>query len=190
MNIHVKNIDVIPKVFPEIGLIKDKALAKAVAEIWHEMWSESEWDSIEDCPKNPSKDGDLKLVTHTRAVVKLALAMADVIKSTYGDKLTAKTDYILAGALLHDADKLLAYSPASGASKTIYSKQLPTAMYIGYKMLDRGLSRELVNIVVCHSQNRPQNPPITFEGVIVSNADHAESEATRAGRREAGIFPA
>lgn len=170
--------------FPEIEQIKDKELAEKIVSIWLDVWRESEWDTFEQIPKNPKKDGDLKLVPHIRAVTAIAVSMVEVLERFHG--LKCDMDVVLAGGLLHDVDKLLIYSPSSGDGKTRFSQLLPHATYTGFKMWERGLPVEMVNMVVCHSDNHTKLQPITFEGILVKNADHAESEATRAGRQAAG----
>jgi hypothetical protein len=164
-------------VFPEIDQIRDKDLARKVVEIWAEMWHESEWDRIEDCPKSPRKDGDLKVVPHIRSMTAVALAIADSIKRFHGAVNEVDTDAVLIGAMLHDVDKLLIYAPRDGAvTESRFAKTLPHGTYTGYKMMEKGFPIELVNLVIAHSANATSLAPMTLEGLIVANGDRAESE--------------
>ncbi len=166
----------IRQVFPEIEMIKDKELAQKVVEIWAEVWHESDWARIEDAPKNPAKDADLKLVPHIRGTTRLAIAMAESVREFHGQSVNM--DVLIAGAVLHDVSKLLEYGPAGGvAAKTRFSKLLPHGVYSGYKMLEKDLPMDLVHLVVAHSGNATSTVPITLEAIIVRNVDHSDSEA-------------
>ena len=162
----------IRKVFPEIEMIKNKELAQKVVEIWAEVWHESEWARIEDVPKNPVKDADLKLVPHTRSTTRLAIVLAESVQEFHG--ISADMDMVIAGAVLHDVDKLLEYDHMG---KTRFLKLFPHGMYSGYKMLEKGLPMDLVHLVVSHSGSATNTVPITLEGIIVRNVDHSDSEA-------------
>ena len=166
----------IRRVFPEIEMIKNKELAQKVVEVWAEVWHESAWAKIEDVPKNPSRDADLKLVPHTRGTIRLAIAMAESVLEFHG--VGVDMDVVIAGALLHDVDKLLGYGPVGGTgAKTRFGKLLPHGVYGGYKMLAKGMPMDLVHLVVSHSSNATNTVPITLEGIIVRNVDHSDSEA-------------
>lgn len=168
----------IEKVFPEIDWIKDEDLKSKVIEIWAEVWRESKWDKIEDCPKNPLKDGDLKLVPHIRSVTALCVDFAKALPKYHTQAEEPNMDDLVAGAILHDVDKLLIYEkkPDGTFGKSKFSKMLPHGTYTGYKMMERGFSMDMVNLVVAHSENATYSVPQTLEGLIMKSADHAESE--------------
>ena len=167
-------------VFPEIDLIKDNDLATRVIDIWCEIWRSSKWERIEDCPKNPLKySDDVKLVPHIRSVTLSAISMAENIEKMHpATRGKIDVDRLLAGCLLHDVDKLLMYVPKDDgtAGKDRFADLLPHGTYTGYVMLNHGLDMDLVNAVVCHSENATLSVPITFEGLIMKSVDHAESE--------------
>jgi hypothetical protein len=170
-----EDLDYLYGVFPEIGEIRDAGLARIVGEIWIEVWRESSWQRIEDCPKNPEKFGDMKLVPHIRSVIAVSVATAKSIAQFY-DVPAINMDELLAVTLLHDVDKLLIYEMKDGAyRKSAFSKRLPHGTYTGFKMLERGLSKDLVNAVLAHT-GESKSSPVTVEGLIMKWSDQAESE--------------
>lgn len=170
-----EDIEYINQLFPEIAEIRDPELAKIVAEIWVEMWKESGWARIEDCPKNPLSF-DMKLVPHIRSITRLSIQFAETIQHFHLLPNGVDMDTLIAGSILHDADKLLIYdSNATSVVKTRFSKLLPHGTYTGYKMLARGLSMDLVNLVVAHSEKATHTEPATVEGMIMKHVDHGES---------------
>jgi hypothetical protein len=163
------------RLFPEIDTMKDQEFAQKVAEIWAEAWRESKWEKIEDCPKNPSKDGDMKLVPHTRSTVRAAIALAKSVEEFHG--LGVDMDILVAGAILHDVDKIVGYSPSEIPSKTRFGKRFPHGVYGSYKIMQKGLPEELAHLVVSHSGSATKTAPATLEAIIVAQVDHADSEA-------------
>jgi hypothetical protein len=185
-----EDIDYVIRVFPEIQQIKGAELARIVAEIWAEFWRESDWPAIEDVPKNPSTHGSISLAAHTRSVTRLAIQFAHVMREIHGiDRI--RLDDLIAGSVLHDADKILFYSKAGdGVVKTRLPKQLPHGTYTGFRMMAKGLPLDLVNLVVAHSAKATYSVPITLEGEIMRQADRAESEVTKfATKEERGEAP-
>jgi hypothetical protein len=169
------DIDYVNRLFPEIELISDAVLARKVAEIWADVWRESGWDAIENCPKNPLSY-DIKLVPHVRSITQLCIKFSQVILAIHNIPDGINMDELIAGSLLHDVDKLLIYSPAEKkVVKTPFASMLPHGTYTGYKMLEKGLPMTLVNLVVAHSEKATHTEPATVEGMIMKHVDHGES---------------
>ncbi|MGH6860852.1 MAG: HD domain-containing protein, partial [Phyllobacterium sp.] len=169
------DIDYVNRIFPEIAEIGDPELARIVAEIWVDVWKESGWARIEDCPKNPLSF-DIKLVPHVRSITRLSIQFAETILKFHSVPGGFDMDMLIAGSILHDVDKLLIYDPtATTVVKTQFSKLLPHGTYTGYKMLEKGLSMDLVNVVVAHSEKATHTEPVTAEGMIMKHVDHGES---------------
>jgi putative nucleotidyltransferase with HDIG domain len=102
----------IRKLFPELELIKDKALRKQTLDVWVDAAEQGGWTAKE-LTKIPFtlliETGKLSLVDHTRAVTKTAIAIGTVLTAEYGDALPVNRDHLIAGGLLHDVGKCLEY---------------------------------------------------------------------------------
>ncbi len=164
----------IRQLFPEIQEIRDGDLAQKVVEIWAETWHASPWAKIEDVPKNPNV-GDRKLVPHVRATTLEALAVARIIQEIHG--IPTDLDLLAAGALLHDVCKMVEYGPtASGAGKTRLGELVQHGVYSAAKVVEKGLSPELVHMMVSHTKGS-NKPPATLECAILHYVDYADSDA-------------
>ncbi|MCJ7633768.1 hypothetical protein MUP77_15450, partial [Candidatus Bathyarchaeota archaeon] len=106
MSLDTKSMEYIRKLFPEIEQIEQTELQMKVASTWIEAWKKSKYRRIEDgiftvaTPQN-------RLVDHIRAVTKSAIAIADVLKEIH--HFDVNRDYLIAGSLLHDVDKLIVF---------------------------------------------------------------------------------
>lgn len=89
------------ELLPEIELIESEELRSKVAAVWQDVWQESRFESFGDVPVG------LKVpyphLPHNRAVVAMALAMADALERFHG--LTVDRDVLLAAALVQDVSK-------------------------------------------------------------------------------------
>jgi len=98
------------KQLPLINRISDGKLRDLVFEVWAKLLRESPYHDISEAPnftKELMGDDDETLVRHTNTVVKMSEAVARVFQRAYG--FTLNYDTLLAGAILHDVDKLLLY---------------------------------------------------------------------------------
>lgn len=165
----------IRQLFPEIEKIGDKELAQKVVEIWVETWRASDWNRIEDVPKNPENVGDRKLIPHVRAVTRQAVDVANAIQE-YHD-IPVDMDLLIAGSLLHDVSKMVEYGPNEGGSgKTKLGKLVQHGVYGAAKVVEKGLPTELTHMVVSHTTGS-NKAPVTLECVILHYVDYADSDA-------------
>jgi putative nucleotidyltransferase with HDIG domain len=162
--------------FPELEEIRDRALADTVAQIWVEVWEESDWERLEDAPKNPyTVRLDHSTVTHTRSVLAQSLAIADALERFHG--LHTDRDTIIAAVLLHDVSKLLEFEPSdSGGRNSRFGDLIQHAVYGMHKAWAHGLSTDLAHIVGSHT-TASRLAPKTLEAVIVHYADFADTDA-------------
>ena len=166
--------DDVAEAFPELELIADASLRNCVAEVWLECWRESAWVKLEDAPKSPTLPSP-SLVAHTRAVVRLALATADLERDLRGRHYDRDT--LVAGALLHDVSKLVEWEP--GPAGPVASKRgrlLQHAVYAAHKALAKGVVDEVVHIVISHTEQSGVAPQ-TWECKLVRSADLIDSAA-------------
>lgn len=175
--------DEVARLLPELALIRDPGLRRAVAEIWRECWRESGWTRLEDAPKSPFEPARLSLVRHTRGVTRQALAAAEAARETYG--LPFDRDVLLAGALLHDVSKLVEWGPGPGpgtAVATPLGALVQHAVYAAHMAWQHRLPDALVHVIVSHSAQSAM-PPRTWECELVRSADLLDSAALhRAGQ--------
>ena len=116
---------------------------------------------------------DISNVEHTNQVVACALAMADVIERDQGMKVDMDT--LIAGAILHDIDKLLIFHQSSGES-THMGMHLAHTTIGAHLALKAGLPLEIVHVIAAHSSNYSSISPRSVEATIVYHADHVVTE--------------
>lgn len=167
----------VERAFPELEMIQDRELAEIVIQVWLEVWAESEWEALEDVPKNPVtvllRHNN---VAHTRSVTKQALAMADAMLEFHG--LETDRDLILAACLLHDVSKMLEFEPGSGDGPRIarFGELIQHGVYGMHKAFAHRMSAELTHIIGSHT-TQSRLAPKTLEAIIVHYADFADSDA-------------
>jgi putative nucleotidyltransferase with HDIG domain len=169
---------------PEIGDISDGSLRDAVTRVWSRAWRSSGWQRLDEVPKSPDLPARRTLVTHTRAVTRIAAGITDVVTGLHG--VTVDRDATLAIALLHDVSKLHEFErDAAGGARFSPTGRLYQHGFLGaHWMAEEGLPTELVHGVIAHTPLSAVVPQ-TQEAVIVHYADFADSDVQLldAGRR-------
>lgn len=160
--------------FPLLEKIKDREIAQKVADIWHETWRESRWKDIGDACYKPDYPGKT-LVGHTNAVAESSLAMAEIRQKIFDESVDY--DLLIAGALLHDVSKALEYEPtAGGKAVATKNRRLFQHGFIGaHKALNKGLSDELVHIIIAHT-NKSRLLPKSPEALIIYCIDIGDAD--------------
>lgn len=170
--------------FPELADVQDAKLRKAIAEIWCETAAEMKWDSLDEIPKNTKEEHGRALMGHIKGVTAMALAICETAKRLHGKDYDR--DAMIAACLLHDVSKLVEYEPdpemprkpntprAGRPSKL--GKNIQHAVYAAHKMLNKGLSLELVNLVITHTHASGVRGK-TWEAAALFYADFADSDA-------------
>jgi len=174
----------IEALFSELREIKDPRLRGAVAEIWCETAAEMKWDTLEEIPKNTEEERGRSLIGHIKGVTAMALAICEAAKSLHGKEYDK--DAMIAASLLHDVSKLVEYEPDSEKPTTANTpragrpshlgKNVQHAVYAAHKMLNKGLSLELVNLVIAHTHASGVRGK-TWEAAALFYADFADSDA-------------
>ncbi len=160
--------------FPEVERIVDRELAEKVLAIWSNVLDESEWERIEDVPKNPvfASESDT-LLRHTQSVIRMAMAVAQVVTDVYGRAVDM--DLLIASAVLHDVCKLREYSK-DGISE--FGKLMQHGVYSAVKGFEFGLPLKMNHILLTHTK-KSTVPPQTVEGLILHYVDYMDSDITR-----------
>jgi putative nucleotidyltransferase with HDIG domain len=161
--------------FPELLGIEDATLRENVADIWIEVLAESAWERLEDVPKNPyGIPASENLVAHTRAVTRLALAVAEVTKELRD--VPYDRDELIATANLHDVSKLMEFEPSeSGGQASRFGHLIQHGTYGAHKMWQKGLPIEMVHNILAHTFTS-RYVPQTWEAVIVHYVDYLDSD--------------
>lgn len=176
--------DDIARVFPELTQIGDEGLRHQVAEIWVEMAAEMSWNSLEEIPKNSRDEAGRTLVEHIRGVTQMAIQICEIAKTLHNKPYDRDT--MLAVGLLHDVSKLVEYEPdpaklvehkiPRAGRKSRIGKNIQHAVYAAHKMFARGMSLELVNLIITHTHGSNVRGT-TWEAAALFYADFADTDA-------------
>ncbi len=143
------------KTFPEIDWIKDGDLKEKVVAVNQEALEIGGF-KIGDLDRLPFTllipDNDVSYRTHVRAVTK----MADSVYRDYGSFYEAyklNYDYLIAGAILHDAGKIVEYmeAPGQGFVKSPVGKLLRHPFSGAGLAVKHGLPWEISHIIATHA---------------------------------------
>jgi HD domain-containing protein len=171
-------------VFPEVELIQSEDLRQKVVAVWQEAWAQSSFERIEDLPIGPKIPHSH--VPHNRAVVTMAVAMADAIERFHG--VEVDRDALVAAALLQDASKLVEMRPAEGGvEQTEIGRSFQHAFWACHKALEHGVPLPICEIVLNHTPDAPQLPH-TLEGKILWYADQLDVIAVFSDRWVKHLF--
>lgn len=158
-------------VFPELMEIQDLDLRKSVDAVWQELWQEADWARIEDVPTSP--EIPYPHVPHNRAVIAMALAVADAYARFH--RVRVNRDHLIAAAILQDASKVVEYRPRSGggAELTELGRTYPHAFWGAHVAVKHGLPPAIVHIILNHSPTAPRFPD-SLEGKILYYVDQLD----------------
>lgn len=161
----------LPAILPEIRDIQSEDLRSRVEAVWQDLWQQSDWDRIEDVPT--SKDIPYSNLTHTRAIVRMALAVAGVFSQQHGVKLNL--DLLIAGALLQDVSKLIELRPTSdGTTEKSDSGRLCPHPFLGaHAAANAGLPDDVIHIILAHSPSSASFP-LSLEGKVLYYVDQLD----------------
>jgi hypothetical protein len=170
---------------PEIAEISDPALRHAVIDIWHELWEETSWARVLDLAISPSIPRPH--LPHNRAIIKIALSVADTFAEIHG--VEVDRDQLIAAAALQDASKLVEYVPAGDGTVEFsqLGQQFPHAFWVAHVALNHGLSGDLCEILLNHT---PQSPtfPKTLIGKILYYVDQLDVIAVHGDRWRKDLY--
>jgi hypothetical protein len=158
------------ELLPEIDLIQDEDLRGKVSAVWQDVWQESLFERLEDLPIGPKIP--YPHLPHNRAVVAMAVAMADAVEHFHG--VAVDRDVMLAAALLQDVSKLVEMRPAGdGVEQTEIGRSFQHAFWAAHKAAEHGLPLAVCEIVLNHTPDAP-GLPRTLEGKILWYADQLD----------------
>jgi putative nucleotidyltransferase with HDIG domain len=167
---------------PEFQFIQDDSLREKTINCWEEAIELGGWD-VSDLLAMPFtlliEQTPVNIITHTRAVTRSSLQIADVLLEEYKERMNINRDFLLSGALLHDVGKLFEYEKDNGIFKKSAAGQLLRHPISGaafaYKF---GLPQDILHIIACHSKEG-DGARKTVEAVIVNHADFVNFETLK-----------
>jgi len=169
-------------VLPEIDLIEDTSLSRKTQAAW-QIALRAAGITADDMNEMPfsllAKASGVSLAEHIRAVTRSALALADEMTSSYGDRVKIDRDLVAAGGLVHDIGKVLEYEKTDdGYQKGYYGKMLRHPFSGVWICSQAGLPVEVMHIVAVHSKEGDGGHR-SVEASIIFHCDFANFEPFR-----------
>jgi putative nucleotidyltransferase with HDIG domain len=165
-----KDRDYIVRLFPAVSKIKDEGLRDKVILTWLHAWKLSNFSRIEEVHQfEPARNYIAYTnVDHTNQVCRASEAIAAM--ASEGLNLKLHMDYLLAGALLHDVDKMVIFDFRTGGF-TEMGRRSFHAVAGAAMARSLGLPEEVVHIIEAHSTRFSPHPPKSAEALILRHAD-------------------
>ena len=162
--------DHISRLFPAIQKIQNKEIREKVILTTYNAWKSGNFGKVEDTHQwEPVRNRiSYTNVEHTNQVCQASEKMADLLEQML--KFRIQRDYLLAGAILHDVDKMVIFDAQSGGFRESGGK-LKHAETGASLALKEGLPEEVAHIIGAHSPTYSSTPPKTMEALIVNVAD-------------------
>lgn len=162
--------------FPYIEQISDIDMRNKVIQTWHDAWKESNFHRIEDVHQlEPARDLLVySNVDHTNQVCRVAEEMSTALSNSLGFK--AEMNQLLAGAILHDVDKIVLFDSKTGGY-TEMGRRFVHAMTGATMALMQGLPQAVAHMIMAHSFKLSPIAPATNEALILRQADELVAHA-------------
>lgn len=172
------------EVLPEILEIRNEELRGQVAHVWQQLWSQSEWQALEDVPT--SREIPYPNLPHTRSIVQMALAVAAAFEQHHGVRVNK--DVLVAAALLQDVSKLVELRPGANgkAEKSERGSLLQHPFLAAHQAANAGVPDEVVHIILTHSPSSSAFPG-SLEGKILYYVDQLDVLAIHKDRWKKSI---
>lgn len=161
----------INKLFPAISHIQDPDLREKVIITWYRTWKKSNFPNIESVHQfEPAREKIAYTnVEHTNQVCRACEDMALMISRTLSFPLNK--DELIAGAVLHDVDKMLIFDFKTGGFSATGRKFAHAILGATLAMME-GLPESVAHIIGSHSFRFSPNLPQTGEALILRYLDH------------------
>lgn len=176
--------------FPEINEITDANLREKVIAVWQDSLETGGWTMAE-LRAIPftllAGDIDIRFLEHVRTCVRMSIALYDVLKDAYGERVPLHRDHLIAGSLLADVGKPIEYIKGPGGAPAKGPRgDLLRHPFSGVGMCwKHGLPDEVMHIVATHSKEG-DHVQRTLESIIFHHADFVDFDiACALGKRAA-----
>jgi putative nucleotidyltransferase with HDIG domain len=156
--------------FPAIGKIKDDGIRQKVILTWYKAWKSSNFPRIEDVHHfEPVRQRIAYTnVDHTNQVCQACESIGKMAAEVLN--LRVNMDDLLAGALLHDVDKMVIFDAGSGGF-TETGRRFSHAVMGAAMALMGGLPEAVAHMVGAHSTKFSPISPRSIEALILHHAD-------------------
>ncbi|GIU82423.1 MAG: HDIG domain-containing protein [Acidobacteria bacterium] len=146
----------IVEAIPELNLIEDTDLRNKTIAVWEDAITKGGWTvkRIKEIPFSVHVENcQITFIEHVRTVCKMCVAIADVLKEAYGDRIKLNKDYLIAGALLADVGKLIEYEERNGEITRAGRGKHLRHPFVGVAMsYARNIPLEVLHIIATHSK--------------------------------------
>lgn len=171
------------KLLPEIAEIKDAGLREKVIACWAEAIEFRGWTEqlLRNIPFTLLADNvQITFIDHVRAVCRMCIACDEVLDEIHGSRKTpVNRDYLIAGAMLADAGKLLEFEIVDGKPvKSDYGKHIRhpfSGVGLAFK---HGLPSEVMHVIATHSKEGAGEKRLP-ESIIFHHADFIDFELVK-----------
>ncbi len=168
----------IQEYFPELQQIADTALREKVIDVWVDSLETGGW-TIEELKQIPftllAGDIDIRFLEHVRTCARMSIAIYDVLKDAYGDRVNLNRDHLIAGSLLADVGKPIEFvkgpdgKPAKGTRGDMLRHP-----FSGVGMCwKHGLPDEVMHMVATHSKEG-DHVQRSLESIVFHHADFVD----------------
>ncbi len=164
--------------FLELQQIADTALREKVIDVWVDSLETGGW-TIEELKQIPftllAGDIDIRFLEHVRTCARMSIAIYDVLKDAYGDRVNLNRDHLIAGSLLADVGKPIEFvkgpdgKPAKGTRGDMLRHP-----FSGVGMCwKHGLPDEVMHMVATHSKEG-DHVQRSLESIVFHHADFVD----------------
>jgi putative nucleotidyltransferase with HDIG domain len=169
--------DYIRQLFPDTQRITCEELRGKVVRTLLTAWKAGNYARIEDVHQfEPARDRIAYTnVDHTNQVVRLCVKFAEALQDVL--KVPVNMDSLLAGALLHDVDKMVIFDAATGRF-TPTGIKCPHGVLGAELAAQEGLPEEVTHIIGTHSAKYSTSRPRSLEAFILRHADQLACKTT------------
>ncbi|MDD4051236.1 MAG: HD domain-containing protein [candidate division Zixibacteria bacterium] len=175
--------DIVLRLLPEIGEIRDESLRNRVVSCWQEAIAFRGWteDLLKTMPFTLlAENVKITFIDHVRAVCRMCIACDQVLTEIHGaNKTRINRDYLIAGALLADVGKLCEFEIIMGKPvKSDFGKHIRhpfSGVALAFK---HGLPSEVLHIIATHSKEGAGETRLP-ESIIFHHADFIDFELVK-----------
>ena len=170
--------EAIKALFPELEHIADGGLREKVIDVWVDSLTTGGW-TVEELKQIPftllAGDIDIRFLEHVRTCARMSIAIHDVLKEAYGDRVPLNKDHLIAGALLADVGKPIEYVKGPDGTPTKGRRgDMLRHPFSGVGMCwKHGLPDEVMHMVATHSKEG-DHVQRTLESIIFHHADFVD----------------
>ena len=166
-------------IIPEIDLIENESLRQKTVAAW-QIALETAGTAPAALNEMPfsllAKRCGISLAEHIRCVTRSAMAVADEMAASFGDRVKIDRDIVIVGGLVHDIGKVLEYEKTNDShTKGYYGKMLRHPFSGVWICSQAGLPVEVMHIVAVHSKEGDGGHR-SVEANIIFHCDFANFE--------------